>query len=67
MRYSLYTDFTWVEKTTSMYRVPFDKKTNEKRQENLDEALAVVREKHKKYIQHISVYDIAVMFENGKK
>lgn len=67
VRYSLYTDFTCVEKTTSMYRVPFDKKTNEKRQENLDEALAVVREKHKKYIQHISVYDIAVMFENGKK
>lgn len=63
VRYSLYTDFTCIKKTTSIYRVPYNRKENEKRQKALDEALIVVRNKHKGYIQRISVYDIAVMYE----
>ena len=63
VRYSLHTDFTCIKKTTSIYRVPYNRKENEKRQKALDEALIVVRNKHKDYIQRISVYDIAVMYE----
>lgn len=65
VRYSLHTDFTCIKKTTSIYRVPYDKKINEKRQKDLDEALVVVRNKHKGYIQKISVYDIAMIVEKG--
>ena len=62
VRYSLHTDFDCIEKTTSIYRVPYNKEINSKRQKDLDEALHVVREKHKTYMQQISVYDIAKMF-----
>ena len=62
VRYSLHTDFTCVKKTTSIYRVPFNKKISSERQKDLDEALAVVREKHKGYIQNISVYELADMY-----
>ena len=63
VRYSLHTDFTCVKKTTSIYRVPHNRKINADRQKALDEALVVVRNKHKGYIQTISVYDIAMMYE----
>ena len=63
VRYSLHTDFTCVKKTTSLYRVPHDRKINSERQKALDEALTVVRNKHKTYIQTVSVYDIAMMYE----
>lgn len=63
VRYSLHTDFTCVKKTTSIYRVPHDRKINAKRQKDLDEALLVVRKKHKGYIQTTSVYDVAAMYE----
>lgn len=66
VRYSLHTDFTCIKKTTSLYRVPCDKKANAKRQKTLDEALTVVRNKHKSYIQGVSVYDVAVMYEKKK-
>lgn len=62
VRYSLHTDFTCVKKTTSIYRVPFNKKINADRQKDLDEALSIVRNKHKGYIQNISVCDIASMY-----
>lgn len=65
VRYSLHTNFTCIKKTTSIYRVPYDKKVNAKRQKELDEALLVVRNKHKEYTQKISVYDIAMMVEKG--
>ncbi len=65
VRYSLYTDFECVEKTTSIYRVPKVKEVNAKRQKDLDDALLVVREKHKGYEQKISVYDAAVLYEDG--
>lgn len=65
VRYSLHTDFTCVRKTTSIYRVPYNKAINAERQKALDDALVVVRNKHKKYIQKISVYDVAKMYESG--
>lgn len=63
VRYSLYTDFTCIKKTTSIYRVPYNRKNNVERQRALDEALVVVRNKHKGYIQSVSVFDIAMMYE----
>ena len=63
VRYSLHTDFDCVAKTTSIYRVPKVKEINDKRQKELDDALVIVREKHKTYNQKISVYDIAKMYE----
>ena len=63
VRYSLHTDFTCVKKTTSIYRVPHNRKDNAGRQKALDEALAVVRNKHKSYIQTASVYDIAMIYD----
>lgn len=65
VRYSLHTDFTCVKKTTSIYRVPHNRAINAERQKALDDALVVVRNKHKNYIQKISVYDVAKMYENG--
>ena len=64
VRYSLYTDFDCIEKTTSIYRVPKDHNINRKRQKELDDALAVVRNKHKSYMQTVSVYDMAMMYQN---
>lgn len=63
VRYSLHTDFDCVDKTTSIYRVPMAREINEKRQEELDNALIAVREKHKSYLQTVSVYDIAKLYE----
>lgn len=67
VRYSLHTDFDCIGKTTSIYRVPKVKAISEKRQKDLDDALIVVREKHKRYNQTASVYDIAMMYQNGMK
>ena len=64
VRYSLHTDFCFVFKTTSVYRVPAVREFNNIRQKALDDALTTVREKHKGYIQRISVYDIANMYEH---
>ena len=65
VRYSLYTDFDCVPKTTSIYRVPYLQMVNEKRQKELDDALITVREKHKGYKQSMSVYEFAKMYEEG--
>lgn len=62
VRYSLHTDFTCVLKTTSIYRTPCNKVVNADRQKALDDALLVVREKHKTYKQMVSVYDLAMMY-----
>ena len=64
VRYSMYTDFTCIPKTTSIYRTPANRSNNAERQKALDDALVVVRNKHKGYIQKISVYDIAVLYQN---
>lgn len=66
VRYSLHTDFICVPKTTSIYRVPGKKEIDAIRQKALDDALVVVREKHKNYLQTISVYDVAKMYENRR-
>lgn len=63
VRYSLHTDFAFVLKTTSVYRVPAVKEINASRQKDLDDALVIMREKHKGYMQQINVYDIAMMCE----
>lgn len=63
VRYSLHTDFDCVKKTTSIYRVPMIREINKKRQKELDDALLVVREKHKNYMQNVSVYDLAMMYQ----
>lgn len=63
VRYAQYTDYDCVMKTTSLYRVPNDRKIDAKRQKELDDALIVVRNKHKGYCQTISVYDIAMLYE----
>lgn len=65
VRYSLHTDFAYVEKTTSIYRVPYGTTQNGNRQKILDEALVVMREKHKGYMQKISAYDLAKLYEKG--
>lgn len=62
VRYSLHTDFTCVLKTTSIYRTPYNKAVNAERQKALDEALITVRNKHKTYMQTVSVYDLAMMY-----
>lgn len=64
VRYSLHTDFAFVLKTTSMYRIPAVQEINCERQKALDDALLVMREKHKGYMQKVSVYDVAKMYEN---
>lgn len=65
VKYSLHTDFAFILKTTSVYRVPYNKKVNSTRQKALDEALIKVRDKHKGYLQKISVYDMAMMYEKA--
>lgn len=63
VRYSCHTDFECVEKTTSIYRVPRDRRVNASRQKDLDEALKRVRKKHMGYAQNLSAYDLAMMYE----
>ncbi len=63
VRYSMYTDFIFVEKTTSVYRVPYEKSISQIRQKQLDDALAGMREKHKSYKQLIDVKTIAELYE----
>lgn len=67
VRYSLFTDFLFVNKTTSIYRVPHNASQNQERQKKLDDALIVVRNKHKNYIQKLSIYEIAQLYENKCK
>lgn len=62
VRYAQYTDFAFVDKTTSIYRVPFEKKENEVRQKTLDDALVVMRKKHKQYIQPVNSYELAQLY-----
>ena len=63
VRYSMHTDFAWIEKTTSQYRIPYDQTVDAKRQKELDDALKVVREKHKGYSASLSAFDLCRLFE----
>ena len=64
VRYSTHTDFIFVFKTTSIYRVPAEQKINADRQKALDDALIEMRKKHKGYTREVSVYDLAIMYQN---
>jgi len=64
VRYSLHTDFACAEKTTSLYRVPYQTEINAKRQKDLDDALIVMRKKHMSYHIELSVSDIARLYEH---
>ena len=63
VRYSTKTDFGFVKKTTSLYRVPAKQEINEQRQKALDDALVVMRKKHASYNQQLSVSDICKIYE----
>ena len=63
VRYSMHTDYAWIEKTTSQYRIPYDQTIDAKRQKELDDALKVVREKHKGYAASLSAFDLCRLFE----
>lgn len=63
LRYAMHTDFTFVFKTTSEYRVPAVKEINEKRQKDLDDALIVMRKKHRKYMAPMNASDMAKIYE----
>lgn len=62
IRYSLHTDFACIKKTTSIYRVPKDRAISKARQKALDDALSVLRNKEKNYVQQLSAYDIAMIY-----
>lgn len=64
VRYAQKTTFICVEKTTSMYRVPFEQKVQNARQHQLDVALNTVRKKHESYKIPVSAAKLAVY---GKK
>lgn len=49
VRYALKNDFLFIDKVTSIYRVPFNRQVSEERQKTLDDALHVVRKKHQNY------------------
>lgn len=63
LRYATKVDFSCVKKTTSIYRTPAEKNSNADRQKALDDALQVVREKHKNYTVHMSAYECAKLYE----
>lgn len=49
VRYACHTDFEYVEKVTSLYKVPYKAEQSVERQKVLDNAIKKVREKHKDY------------------
>ncbi|MCU6726490.1 dTDP-Rha:alpha-D-GlcNAc-pyrophosphate polyprenol%2C alpha-3-L-rhamnosyltransferase [uncultured Clostridium sp.] len=65
VRYMQKTDFSCIMKTTSEYRVPFNKEFQNNRQEKLDQALEVVRKKHEQYIIKIAVSDLVKYGEDN--
>lgn len=63
VRYATKTDFDFIFKTTSLYRVPYQKDVNAQRQKALDDALVIVREKHSTYETKLSVKDVVEMMK----
>ncbi|MFE4712012.1 glycosyltransferase family 2 protein [Paenibacillus sp. NPDC056722] len=60
MRLALENDFYFVDKTTSLYRVPFHSAQIQTRQQILDNALDYVREKQKEYFCQMNGYEVSV-------
>ena len=54
VRYSQGGAFACVEKTTSLYKVPYERKIQHDRQKKLDSAFKVVHEKHQSYLIPVS-------------
>lgn len=59
VRYALSNKFYFINKVTSMYRVPFNKVENEERHNQLHNALESVRAKHHQYSSTVTVGDTA--------
>ncbi len=51
IRYALHKPFLYVEKTTSMYRVPADEQQRRRRQEELDKLLSTIRDRYAAYVK----------------
>ncbi|MDO4556323.1 MAG: glycosyltransferase, partial [Lachnospiraceae bacterium] len=66
VRYMQMTDFECVPKTTSIYRIPYEREIQNKRQDELDQALKVVRKKHENYIINMPVSDLVQYGEESK-
>jgi GT2 family glycosyltransferase len=64
LRYAQKHTFHYIDKTTSVYRVPFLKSINNKRQIALDTALPHLREKHKSYTMTNSAQELALEVED---
>ena len=63
VRYASRYPFLMVEKTTSMYRVPADRKLREKREKDLDKALPKVRARHGGLLMECSVAELLKDYE----
>lgn len=63
VRYACKYPFLMVEKTTSMYRVPADRKLREKRGKELDKALPEVRARHGGLLMECSVAELLKDYE----
>lgn len=59
-RLALENDFFYVDKTTSLYRVPFHPVELQTRQRILDDALSYVREKQKLYFCRMNAYEASM-------
>lgn len=59
MRLALSHSFEFVDRTTSLYRVPCGRAEGEKRQKKLDQAIRTVREKQKSYVMQISAKELS--------
>lgn len=60
LRFAQTAKFLYIDKTTSIYRVPFNRNINNARQLDLDNALPILREKHKTYKIEIPASDLAL-------
>lgn len=64
VRYACHTDFTYIEKVTSIYRVPYQADESVARQEVLDGAMQAVRQKHYNYLVECSAGEIGEQIES---
>lgn len=67
VRYAQKGPFAWIEKTTSLYKVPYERTTQKARQKELDNALNIVREKHRRYYIPVSAAKLAKYGEDIKQ
>lgn len=63
VRYSMHTDFYFVFKTTSLYRIPAENKINATRQKALDDAYKYMRGKQKQYKKTLSAYELGNYYQ----